>query len=179
MQGGVTKTADKVVVITDRGRAEAFDPLPVDDFVLPFLQSTKTKPVSGILSQIIQFGSRGLANVLDLEENTITAQLAKDQGISEQEVHIKLFSPFLELPPLIGGGFAGSTFRKLASSTVETQLIRESNELLQARDLRTILETLAEFKRQTSDTGNKAVRRVQERIEGNAEILRIAMQEEF
>lgn len=181
--GGVTKTAaDDPIAQTEKtvevrpGEFVRGTIVPFDDFAAPFIQPPKTTPQSGLLGQIVMAASRGLARALDLETETITAQLARDatqrrrRFVSEQEIHVDLFTPFLGIQTI--------------APTIIKQIKSESDELLLQRNVGILQQQLASTIRsealQPDLSGTKAGERragnfeqIRARIEGNLEILRI------
>jgi len=160
---------DEVTVVDDAGAVTRQRKVPLDLMLLESLEAGTP------FSDAVLGFSRASASLLGLGTSTITEFLGKISGSSNQAVHLRLGLPLLELP---------------GAEVIEEALLTEADVLLLDDEvpLSSRLSLLEESAR-VFDTGffrigggrvdSPAEDRVEDRVRGNLEILRIQQQEGF
>jgi len=119
------------------------EPLARDDFVSRARALLPKSPSGRAFSAAVGGLSRGLAGILGLEEDTVSATLANQRGTTTQAVHFELGAPGLGIP-VLGGAIEGALRGDLLTA-------------LENRDIRTLtrIRSTLESVPQVSGVGRK------------------------
>jgi len=154
---------DVVTVQDKKGKLTRQRSVPIDLFLLEALQE------AGDFGDVVAGLSRGAASLLGLGGNTtISDALARAGNVDKSTVHLKLGLPVVPIPVL--------------GKQVEEALIREADINLLSGNVEVLQENVDQLfggPELLDFLKTKAQQRIEDRVRGNLEILRIEQQEEF